>query len=123
MTQQTMAYPGLYPDENKIIPYSPRRKFGFTSPMYDAPNSKIIDVESMKNMPIDQIVGLYKEGYTILEENVIIPPDVVDERERDRKFGFTGQGSQGGVYISTGAIMLGVGLIALLYYIKSKGKA
>lgn len=121
MAQQTMTYPGLYPDENKIIPYSPRRRFGFASPTHGASNTKAIDLESMKNMPIDQIVGLYREGYTILEEN-IVPPDVIDDRERDRKFGFAGQGSQGGVYISTGVILLGVGLIALLYYIKSKGK-
>ena len=34
-----MAYPGVYPDDDKIIPHSPRREFGFAS--------KIEDVQKM----------------------------------------------------------------------------
>lgn len=106
MIQQNMAYPDLYPDENKIIPYSPRRKFGFTSPTttYDTSNTKIIDLESMRNMPIDQIVELYRNGYRIED----MSPTIMS--------------AQNGIYISTGTILLGVGLIALFYYLKSKGK-
>lgn len=197
MIQQ--KYPGVYPDENKIIPYSPRRKFGFTSPMSEMVTDKVIKLESMANMPIDQIVNLYKEGYVIeglpeapqtsyrqirfgfmdnpdrqeryerqrrygfaesdtlpfehtppetfererkygFESNIsippTIPPGVIEQWQRQRRYGFTGQGSQGGtesmsptimaaqdgIYVSTGAILLGVGLIALFYYLKSKGK-
>ena len=119
MTQQTMAYPGVYPDENKIIPYSPRRRFGVISPTYGAPNTKIIDLESMKNMSIDQIVELYKEGY-IFAESLIPSENTKEQQERDRKYGFTIQASQGGIYVSTGALIFGVGLIALLYYIRHK---
>lgn len=170
MIQQNLEYPGVYPNENDIIPYSPRRKFGFAS---GAPIDKVINLEMMKNMSIDQIVELYKEGYTIspntltLEthteglpdapataerqrkygfmditalpfENTIpdvfererkygfmdntIPPGVVERWERQRKYGFTGQGSQGGITITSGAILVGVGIIALFYYMKSKGK-
>lgn len=109
-----LAYPGVYPDENKIIPYSPRRRFGFTGA------DKIIDLESMKNMSIDQIIGLYKLGYTISTTENAVPPDGIEQYERDRKYGFAGLGSQSGIYISTGAILLGIGLVALLYYLKRK---
>ncbi len=58
---QNMAYPSAYQDENEIIPYSPRRKFVFTSP------DKTIKLESMKDKSFDQIIDLYRGGY-ILEE-------------------------------------------------------
>src|SRR3990167_8520519 len=113
-----LAYPGVYPDENEIIPYSPRRKFGFASHMSDMSydktedKSKIIKLESMRHMSIDQIVQLYKYGYKIED----ISPTI--------------ETTQGGVYISTGALWLGVGIIVLIYYLKkidnskmlSKGK-
>lgn len=58
---QQAAYPGVFPDENKIIPYSPRRKqFKFMDNM-------TIKLDSMKDMSIDQIVELYKNGYRIEE--------------------------------------------------------
>lgn len=104
-----LAYPGVYADENEIIPYSPRRKFGFTSPISDIASgkieefldeSKIIKLESMRHMSIDQIVQLYKYGYKIEDTSPTI------------------ETAQGGIYISTGALLLGVGIIALIYYIK-----
>lgn len=58
-----LARPGLYPDENKTIPYSPRGEFGLMQS--NTTNNRSIKLESMRNMPIDQIVGLYKNGYRI----------------------------------------------------------
>ena len=92
-----------YPDDNKIIPYSPRKQFGFVSPAYD-PDAKIIDLESMKNMHIDQIVELYRNGYRIECSSPTIKT------------------AQGGIYISTGAILLIFGAAALIYYLRYKGK-
>jgi len=129
-----------YPEDDKIIPYSPRRRFGFVSPIYGKMTAKIINLESMQDMSIDQIVALYRDGYIIegLPETAYtvhrqIKFGLMDEQ---KKYGFIGQESQGGIentsptimtaqdgiYISTGAILLGVGLIALFYYLKSKGK-
>lgn len=97
-----LAYPGVYADENEIIPYSPRRKFGFASNETEESldESKIIKLESMRHMSIDQIVQLYKYGYKIEDTSPTI------------------ETAQGGIYISTGALLLGVGIIALIYYIK-----
>lgn len=100
-----MAYPGVYPDDDKIIPHSPRREFGFASPISEITTYKIIKLESMKNMPIDQIVDLYKDGYKI-EDTSPTSPTIVT--------------AQGGVSISTGALLLiGIGILAYLY-IKKK---
>jgi len=57
---QQLAYPGVYSKENEIIPYSPRKQFRFM-------DDKIIKLESMKDMSIDQILELYKNGYRIEE--------------------------------------------------------
>ncbi len=91
-----------YPDDNKIIPYSPRKRFGFVSP--NSPDIKIIDLDSMKNMHIDQIVELYRNGYRIEDSSPIIKT------------------AQEGIYISTGALLLTFGAITLIYYLKTKGK-
>lgn len=100
-----MAYPGVYPDDDKIIPHSPRREFGFASPISEITTYKIIKLESMKNMSIDQIVDLYKHGYKI-EDTSPISPIIAT--------------AQGGVSISTGALLLiGIGILAYLY-IKKK---
>lgn len=96
---EELAFPGVYPDENKIIPYSPRRKFGFTSPTSET-TDKIIKLESMENMSIDQIVELYKNGYRIEDTSPTMAT------------------TQGGVYIGTGALLLGIGIVALIYYLK-----
>ncbi len=56
---QQLAYPGVYPNENEIIPYSPRREFQFM------PSNKTITLDSMRDMSIDQIVELYKNGSRI----------------------------------------------------------
>ena len=98
-----MPYPGVYPDDDKIIPHSPRRRFGFASPISEKID-KIIKLESMKNMSIDQIVDLYKDGYKIEDTSPTIST------------------AQGGIYIGTGTLLLGVALVALFYYLKSKGK-
>lgn len=103
-----MAYPGVYPDDDKIIPHSPRREFGFASPISEITTDKIIKLESMKNMSIDQIVDLYKDGYKIEDTSPTSPtsPTIAT--------------AQGGVSISTGALLLiGIGILAYLY-IKKK---
>ena len=107
---ESLAYPGVYTDENEIIPYSPRRKFGFVSNETEESldESKIIKLESMRHMSIDQIVQLYKYGYKIEDTY----PDTYPTIET----------AQEGIYISTGALLLGVGIIALIYYLKNKGK-
>lgn len=99
-----MAYPGVYPDDDKIIPHSPRKEFGFASPVSEIITDKIIKLESMKNMSIDQVVQLYRYGYRIEDTS----PTIVT--------------TQGGIYISTGIILLGIGLVALIYYLKTKEK-
>ncbi len=108
---ESLAYPGVYTDENKIIPYSPRRKFGFVSPISDIASgqsekfldeSKIIKLESMKHMSIDQIVQLYKYGYRIEHASPTIE---------------TAQG----ISISTSALLLiGIGVLAYLYMKKNR---
>ncbi len=60
---QQLAYPGVYQNENETIPYSPRKGFGFMQP--NTTGDRMIELESMKNMSIDQIVELYKDGYRI----------------------------------------------------------
>ncbi len=61
---QQLSYPKLYPNENDIIPYSPRKQFRFMD-SNDLSNGKTIRLESMQNMSIDQIIGLYKDGFRI----------------------------------------------------------
>ena len=61
---QQLAYPGVYAKESDIIPYSPRRQFRFMD-QNDMTNGRTITLESMKNMPIDQIVELYRNGFAI----------------------------------------------------------
>lgn len=56
-----LNYPKVYPKADDIIPYSPRGKFGFSS--------KTISLENMRNMSIDQVIQLYRDGYTIRSEN------------------------------------------------------
>lgn len=58
-----LAYPGVYQDENETIPYSPRREFGFMQ--QNTTSDRSINLESMRDMSIDQIVELYKDGYRI----------------------------------------------------------
>jgi hypothetical protein len=58
----------------------------------------------MRHMSIDQIVKLYKDGYRIEDTSPTIAT------------------AQDGIYISTGALILGIGLVALIYYMKIKGK-
>ena len=103
---QNMAYPGVYPDENEIIPYSPRRKFGFAS------SDKTIRLESMKDMSIDQIIGLYRDGY-ILEDISPTNTPIIDVSTIKTAQGIT---------ISTGALILIIGVAGLIWYLRDKGK-
>lgn len=101
---ESLAYPGVYTDENEIIPYSPRRKFGFTPNETEESldESKIIKLESMRHMSIDQIVQLYKYGYKIEDTSPTIE---------------TAQG----ISISTSALLLiGIGALAYLYMKKNR---
>ncbi len=59
---QGLAYPGVYARESDIIPYSPRKQFRF---MDDVTDGRTIKLESMKDMSVDQIVELYKNGFRI----------------------------------------------------------
>lgn len=72
--------------------------------------SKIIKLESIRYMSIDQIIQLYKYGYKIEDTSPIPAPSIAPSIET----------AQGGIYISTGALLLGVGIIALIYYLKRK---
>ncbi len=91
---------GLYPDADKIIPYSPRGKFGFTSA------DRTIKLESMRNMPIDQIIQLYKDGYTVESgnEDNSLSPDI--------------KTAQGVTISNTAILLIGLGLVGYLVYTK-----
>lgn len=95
---QQLAHPNVYTDENEIIPYSPRGKFGFMHPT-DTTNGMTIKLESMKDMSIDQIVELYKKGFRI-EDSAPISQILT---------------AQNGITISSGALLLiGIGIFAYL---------
>ena len=44
--EENLAYPGVYQDENEIIPYSPRGKFGFMVPSETMSNKKILTAQN-----------------------------------------------------------------------------
>lgn len=91
---------GLYPDADTIIPYSPRGKFGFASA------DKTIKLESMRNMSIDQIIQLYKDGYTIESdiENKNLSPGI--------------KTAQGVTISNTALLLLGLGIVGYLVFTK-----
>lgn len=91
-----LAYPGVYQNDNEIIPHSPRRQFGFAQPS-ETTNNRTIEIDSMRNMSIDQIVDLYKNGYRIETS-----PTHTIETASD------------GITVSDGIIML-IGVCALVY--------
>ncbi len=97
---ESFAYPGVYPNENDIIPYSKNKRFGFTSPGKD---DKFIKLESMKDMSIDQLIQLYKDGYKIEDTS----PTIATTQ---------------GVTISTGSLFLIIGTVGVIWYLKTKGK-
>ena len=85
-----LGFPGVFTDESKIIPYSPRKQFKFM-------DTATIKLESMKGMSIDQIVELYKNGYRI--EDASSEPKIMTQD----------------VTVSTGSLFLiGLGLVAYL---------
>lgn len=102
MVIENLAYPGVYPNENDIIPYSKNKRFGFTSPGRE--NEKFIKLESMKDMSIDQLIDLYKDGYKI--EYTTSPAIVTTQ----------------GISISTSSLFLIIGTIGVIWYLKNKGK-
>lgn len=67
-------------------------------------NQKILMLESMKDMSVDDIVELYRDGYIIEDSS----PTIVTAQE--------------GISISTGALLLIVGSIGLIWYLRSIGK-
>lgn len=99
ITQQ-LAYPGVYQDENKIIPYSPRRKeFDFMQSR-EITNDKTIKLESMRDMSIDQIVELYKNGFRI--------------EDMSQKFQTSTIATASNVNVSSGTLLL-IGAGVLVY--------
>lgn len=100
----TYPNPGIYPNIDDVIPHSPRRQFGFASSVLETTSDKIIKLESMENMSIDYIVGLYKNGYRV-EENVSnLSYNIVTAQ---------------GISVSTGALFLiGLGVVAYIIYKK-----
>lgn len=97
---ERLDYTGVYPDDNKIIPYSPRGKFGFASA------NRTIKLESMRDMSIDQIIQLYKDGYTIGSDNnnKSLSPDI--------------KTAQGVTISNTAILLIGIGVIGYLVYTK-----
>jgi len=95
---QQLAYPGVYPNENETIPYSPRRRqFDF---MHETTNDRTIKLESMKDMSIDQIVELYKNGYRIEEMSQTSQTSTIKTAD---------------ITVSSGAIFLiGAGILAYI---------
>lgn len=94
--------PGIYPNIDNVIPHSPRRQFGFASSMSEETSDKIIKLESMENMSIDEIVDLYNNGYRIEDSTNNLSPDIVAAQ---------------GITVSTGALFLiGLGVVAYLAY-------
>jgi hypothetical protein len=101
--EQQLAYPGVYPDDNDILPYSPRRQFGFAQS-----NNMTLKLEQMREMSIDQIVELYKNGFRI--EDVSGSSHTIAT-------------AQGGITISGDAILLiGIGVLAYMYLRKHPEK-
>ena len=88
--------PGIYPKDSELIPYYPRREFQFM-PSDETTNNGNITIDSMRDMSVDQIVELYKNGYRI--ENTSPTHQIAT--------------AQDGISISSGAILLiGMGLLA-----------
>lgn len=91
MNEQQLAYPGVYQNENDIIPYSPRKQFRFM-------DDKTIKLESMRDMSIDQIVELYRNGFRIESS----PTSMIATAAND-------------ITVSSGAIFLiGAGVLAYM---------
>lgn len=98
---QQLAYPGVYAKDSDIIPYSPRKQFRFMDPN-DMTNGKTITLESMRNMPIEQIVELYKNGYSIEGMSQASPTAKIEKASND-------------ITVSSSAILLiGVGVLAYI---------
>jgi hypothetical protein len=88
---QQSAYPGEYQNENEFRSMQ---------------SNMTIKLESMREMPIDQIVELYKNGFRI--EDASQPPTIL---------------AADGISISSGAIVLiGLGVLAYMYIRKHPEK-
>ena len=63
--------------------------------------SNVLSLEEMKNMSIDDIVNLYRDGYTIEENINNLGPEIVSAQ---------------GITVSTGSLLLiGLGVLAYMF--------
>ena len=97
---QPLAYPGVYPKDSDIIPYSPRREFKFM-PSEDMK----IRIDEMRNMSTDQIVELYKQGYR-LEDMASVSTSTIET-------------ASNGITVSSDVLLIvGIGVLAYLFITK-----
>jgi len=76
--------------------------------MGDMKMSKVLTINEMQNMSIDNIISMYRDGYTIGENE----SNIVEENNLSPKI----VSAQDGVSVSTGAILIiGIGILAFLY--------
>lgn len=62
----------------------------------------LLTIDQMRNMPIDDIISMYRNGYMIEENLNDLNPKI--------------ESVQGGITVSTGAILLiGIGVFAYIY--------
>ena len=70
--------------------------------------SKVLTINEMQNMSIDNIISMYRDGYTIGENE----SNIVEENNLSPKI----VSAQDGISVSTGAILIiGIGILAFLY--------
>lgn len=72
--------------------------------------TKVLTIDEIRNMSIDNIISMYRDGYTI-EENV---NNTVEENVNNLSPKIVS--AQDGINVSTGAILIiGIGVLAFLY--------
>ncbi len=123
---QPLAYPGIYPKDSEIIPYSPRREFkfmpsdGMTDPGIYPKDSEIIPysprrefkfmpsgdntikIDEMRDMSTDQIVELYKQGFR-LEDMAPVSTSTIET-------------ASNGITVSSDVLLIvGIGVLAYLF--------
>jgi len=64
--------------------------------------NNVLTINEMKNMSIDEIVNMYRNGYKVEENVTNLNPKIVS--------------AQDGIAVSTGAMLLiGLGIVAYMY--------